>query len=165
MTNPSTWDSWFEAEDTPTALAPIHFDHEASQQWVGVVRQRLIASLADHEIQASSLELYQDSTGMVSFRVTAKGEKTPFAPTQAWIVLSHFGRLATVMDCPDSKLRSRIGQLLAEIGLQYVPHHYASGKIYRGLCRGLTGLSCANRFFELCVEFNEQFNPATDYFV
>jgi hypothetical protein len=165
MTNSFTWDEWLDAEDSVSVLAPKSFDHEAARQRVVFLRQRLVAALEDYEIRASSLDLYQDSTGMVSFRVTAKGEATPVAPTLAWIVLSHFGNLATVIDCQDLALRSRTGRFLEEFGLQYIPYDYATKKIYHGLCRGLRGFSWANRYFELCVEFNEQFDPATDYFV
>jgi hypothetical protein len=53
------------------------------------LRLQIVAALDEYEIRAGSPELYQDSTGLVSFRVTAKGDSGPFAPTLAWIVLSH----------------------------------------------------------------------------
>lgn|ERR1700722_2348724 len=159
MTQHSTWDQWLAAEDSASVLAPKDFDHEAGLLRVKALRPQIVAALDGYEVKAGSPELYQDSTGFVHFRITAKGDSGPFAHTLAWIVLSHFGKLATITDCQDTELLTRVEQLLENLGLQYIPHGYASKKIYEGQCRGLRGFSWANRYFELCVEVNDQFSP------
>jgi len=88
-------------------LAPRNFDREAARARVKEWQPQIVAGLDGYEVKAGSPELYQDSTGFVDFRVCAKGESGPFAPTLAWIVLSHFGMLATVVDCQDSDLLAR----------------------------------------------------------
>ena len=160
--NPSIWDEWLAAEDSVSVLAPKTFDHEAALLRLKELRPQIVAGLEGYEVQAGSPELYQDSTGWVHLRVTAKGDSGPFAPALAWIVLSHFGKLVTVTYAQDSELLDRIAQLLENLGLQYVPYDYAANKIYEGQCIGLKGFSWANRYFALCVEFNEQFRPV-DY--
>ena len=164
MNQQSTWDEWLIAEDSASILAPKNFDHEATMIGLKDLRPRIVAALDDYEVAVGSPELYQDSTGFVSFRVTAKGDSGPFAPTLGWIVLSHFGKLATVIHCHDFNLLARLAQLVETLGLQYIPYEYASKTIYDGQCRGLRGFSWVNRYFELCVEFNEQFQPG-DYFL
>lgn len=159
MTQFSTWDQWLAAEDSASVLAPKDFDHEAGLLRVKALRPQIVAALDAYEVKAGSPELYQDSTGFVNFRVTAKGDSGPFAPALAWIVLSHFGKLATITGCQDSELLNRIAQLLENLGLQYIPYDYAAKAMYEGQCRGLRGFSWANRYFELCVEFNDQFRP------
>ena len=155
----STWDEWLTAEDSVFVLAPKTFDHEAALLRLKELRPQIVAGLEGYEVQAGSPELYQDSTGCADSRVTAKADSGPFAPAFAWIVLSHFGKLVTVTDARDSELLDRIAQLLENLGLQYVPYDYAANKIYEGQCRGLKGFSWANRYFALCVEFNDQFRP------
>jgi hypothetical protein len=156
---PSLWDGWLAAEDSPSVLAPKHFDHEAAMVRAKELRPLIVAGLDGYEVNAGSPELYQDSTGFVDFRVTAKDDSGPFAHALAWIVLSHFGILATVVDCEDSDLLARIARLLENLGLQYIPDDYAANKIYEGQCRGLRGYSWANRYFALCVDFNHEFRP------
>jgi hypothetical protein len=62
---------------------------------------------------------------------------------------------------------TQYGRALHELGiegLQYIPYDYATKAIYEGQCRGPRGFSWANRYFELRVEFNDQFRPE-DYFL
>ena len=103
-----------------------------------------------------STELYQDSTGLVEYRITAKGDSRPFARTLAWILLSHFGDLATVKDCPDPELIAKVRSILEDFGLKYIPYDYAASKIYNGKCKALVGFSWANRYFSLVVNFNTE---------
>jgi hypothetical protein len=103
---PSTWNEWLAAEDSESVLAPKGYDEHAARLRV------------------------KDSTALVDYRVSAKGDSGPFAPALAWIVLSHFGMLATVVDCQDSDLLARIARLLENLGLQYIPYDYAANKIY-----------------------------------
>jgi hypothetical protein len=161
---PSTWDEWLAAEDSASVLAPKGYDEHAVRLRVKALGPQIVAALDEYEIRAASPELYQDSTALVDYRISAKGDSGPFAPALAWIVLSHFGTLATVVDCPDSDLLARLARLLENLGLQYIPYVYAANKIYQGRCRGLRGFSWANRYFVLCVEVNEQFRPG-DYLI
>lgn len=155
----SAWDDWLTAEDSASVLAPKNFDHQAALLRVKELGPQIVAGLDGYEVIAGSPELYQDSTGFVHFRVCAKGESGPLAATLTWIVLSHFGKLVTVTDCGNFELLDRIAQLLQSLGLQYIPHEYAACKIYEGQCRALRGFSWANRYFALCVDFNEEFRP------
>jgi hypothetical protein len=159
MTQNAIWDEWLLAADSPSVLAPKSFDHEGAFMRLKILRPQLVAALDQYQVKVGSPELYQDSTGFVNFRVTTKGDSGPFAPALAWIVLSHFGKLATVIDCQDPDLLARLAKLLDNLDLQYIPFDYAAKKIYEGQCRGLRGFSWANRYFELCVEFNDQFRP------
>jgi hypothetical protein len=156
---PSTWDEWLAAEDSASVLAPKGYDEHAARTRVKAFGPQIVAGLHGYGVQAGSPELYQDSTGLVHFRVATEGDSGAFAPTLAWIVLSHFGALVTVTDCQDSELLDRIAELLENLGLRYIPHDYAANKIYGGQCRGLRGFSWANRYFALCVDFNDQFRP------
>jgi hypothetical protein len=109
------------------------------------VKLRLISALATHEIRAASPELYQDSTGLAHYRVTAKGDSRPFAPALAWIRLSHFGDLATVKDCHDPQMLAKIRGVLEEFGLKYIPYDYLAGKTNNGKSKALVGFSCGQR--------------------
>ena len=51
----------------------------------------------------------------------------PRAPTFAWVVLSHFGGLTTVVDCHDPELLTRILAVLEDFGLKYIPNDYLGG--------------------------------------
>jgi hypothetical protein len=141
-----------------SVLAPKTFDHEAARARAKELRPLIVAGLDGYEVKAGSPELYQDSTGFVDFRVTAKGDSGPFAHALAWIVLSHFGKLVTVTDCANSELLDRIAHLFENLGLQYIPDDYAAKTIYEGRCKGLRGFSWANRYFALCVDFNDEFH-------
>jgi len=149
------WDKWLADEDSVNALAPTGYDDHAVRTRIKELGQRLRGSLAIYEVRPSSTELYQDSTGLVEYRVT-KGDSRPLAPTLAWILLSHFGDLATIKDCPDPELLGQIRSVLEDFGLKYIPYEYAASKIYNGLCKALVGFSWANRYFSLVVKLNTE---------
>jgi hypothetical protein len=68
---------------------------------------------------------------------------------------SHFGVLVTVADCHDPDLLVKIRGVLDAAGLRYIPHDYVTNTTYHGLCKSLVGFSWHNRYFELCVKFND----------
>jgi hypothetical protein len=148
------WNRWLAEADSVLALAPETYDHDAARVRARALGQRLIRALPDFEVRIGSDELYQDSTGLAGHRISAKGDRGPFAPTFAWVLQSHFGVLATVADCQDPDLLSRIRSVLGDAGLKYIPHEYVANTTYQGLCKSLVGFSLKNRYFELCVEFN-----------
>ena len=150
------WDKWLADEDSVNALAPTGYDDYAARMRVQDLGQRLTGALATYEVRPGSTELYQDSTGLVEYRITAKGDSRPFARTLAWILLSHFGDLATVKDCPDSELIDKIRSVLEDFGLKYIPYEYVASKMYNGMCKALVGFSWANRYFSLVVNFNTE---------
>ena len=154
MNEGKEWDRWLAAEDSVKALAPDGYDDDTARARVKALRDRLAGALVAYEIRAASSELYQDSTGLTHYRVTAKGDLRPFAQTLAWVLLSHFGELTTIKGCQDPALLDSIRGVLEGFGLKYVPYDYASGKIYTGKCRALAGFSWANRYFSLTTEFN-----------
>lgn len=154
MNTADDWDSWLVELDSAEALAPEGYDDDLAALSAKTLGQRLANALAAYEVRRGSTELYQDSTGLVGHQVTARGDLRPFAPTLAWVVLSHFGDLATVQDCDDEQLLNTICDVLKECGLKYIPYDYAAGKRYDGKCRALAGFSCANRYFALAVDFN-----------
>lgn len=156
MRDTAEWDSWLANEDSVNALAPEGYDDDAALARVKRLRQRLTSALATYEVRAASPELYQDSTGLAHYRVTAKGDSAPFASALAWIVLSHFGDLATVKDCHDPDLLAKIRGVLEDFGLKYIPYDYVAGKTYGGTCKALVGFSWANRYFALTVDFNAE---------
>lgn len=148
------WDKWLANEDSVNALAPDGYDSDAALPRVKSLRARLISALSTYEIQAASPEMYQDSTGLAHYRVTAKGESKPFSATLAWILLSHFANLATVKDCHDPQLLAKIRGVLENFRLEYIPYDYVVGKTYEGRCKALVGFSWANRYFSLTTDFN-----------
>ena len=153
------WNKWLAESDSAESLAPEGYDDDAAQVRAKKLGQRLTSALVAYEVRHGSTELYQDSTGLVGHRVIAKGDVRPFAPTLAWILLSHFGDLATVKDCHEPELLAKICGVLEEFGLKYIPYDYAAAKPYDGKCRALLGFSWANRYFELCVDFNYDAPP------
>ena len=104
-------------------------------------------------MRTASPELYQDGTGLADFRVTSLGDSRPIGGTLAWIVLSHFGDLATVQGCTDLALLAEIRGVLEEVGLKYVDYQYLTAKVYDRKCAALVGLSWANRYFALVPEY------------
>jgi hypothetical protein len=146
-------------EDSVNALAPTGYDDYAARMRVKDLGHRLTGALAAYEVRPGSTELYQDSTGLAEYRITAKGDSRPVAPTLAWILLSHFGDLATVKGCPDPELIAKIRSVLEDFGLKYIPYDYAASKIYDGRCKALVGFSWANRYFSLVVNFNTEKRP------
>ncbi len=154
MNETGEWDRWLFNADSDNALTPEGFNYHDALARVKALRQRLTSALATYEVRTASPELYQDSTGLTHYRVTAKGDLRPFAPTLAWILLSHFGDLATVKDCQDQELLTKIRSVLEDFGLKYIPYDYAAGKTYNGKCRALVGFSWANRYFSLTTDFN-----------
>lgn len=78
------------------------------------------------------------------------------ASALAWILLSHFGELATVTDCHDPELLAKIRDVLEDFGLRYIPYDYAASRTYNGKSAALVGFSWANRYFSLVVDFNDQ---------
>jgi hypothetical protein len=159
MSRTSTWDQWLAAEDSTSPLAPKDYDERDARARAQVLGSELINALFDYEVRRPIPDFYQDSTALADIRVTAKGDTGPMVSSLAWIVLSHFGRLVTVEGCQDAILLGRIEKVFEDLGLQYVPYAYASSVTYEGQCRGLRGLSWANRYFAQAVEFNEQFSP------
>lgn len=91
---------------------------------------------------------------MIDYRITTKDNTGPFASTIGWILLSHFGNLATVKDCTDPELIGKILSVLKDSGFQYIPYDYAAGKTYDGSCKALVGFSWADRYFSLVVNLN-----------
>lgn len=156
MSETTDWDSWLADEDSVQALAPSGFDDAAGQARVKTLRERLRSALAACDVEGGSTELYQDSTGMLHYHITAKGDSRPFESTLAWVLLSHFGNLATVQDCHDPELLAKIRGVLEDFGLKYIPYDYAAGKTYNGKCRALVGFSWANRYFSLTTDFNAE---------
>jgi hypothetical protein len=154
MSEAAEWDIWLANEDSVNALAPEGYDDDAALARVKALRQGLTNALDTYEVRAGSPELYQDSTGLVHYRVIAKGDSGRLAPTFAWVLLSHFGDLATVKDCHDPELLTKIRSVLDDFGLKYIPHDYAAGKTYNGKCKALIGFSWANRYFTLTTDFN-----------
>lgn len=149
------WNRWLAEADSVLALAPENYDDDAARLRVRALGQRLIRALPDFEVRVGSDELYQDGTGLAGHRVTEKGDRGRFAPTFAWVLQSHFGVLATVAHCQDPDLLLKIRGVLDDAGLQYIPHSYMANTTYHGLCKALVGFSCHNRYFELCVRFND----------
>lgn len=154
MSDTTNWDNWLRNEDSLNVLAPNGYDDHAASLRAKDLGRRLTDSLATYEVRRSSTELYQDGTGLVDYRITAKGDSGPLASTLAWVLLSHFGALATVKDCSDPDLIDKIRTLLEDFGLKYIPYDYAARKTYNGMCAALVGYSWANRYFSLVVEFN-----------
>jgi hypothetical protein len=154
MTKSETWDNWLINEDSVNALAPEGYDEHAACMRTCALREQLISTFTTYEVRAASPELYQDSTGLAHFRITAKGESGVRSPTLAWILLSHFGNLATVKGCQDPELLTEICRVLGEIGLKYIPYEYLESKTYDGKCKSLAGFSWANRYFSLTPDLN-----------
>jgi hypothetical protein len=152
MSETADWDRWLADEDSVHPLTPDGYDYGAELVRVKALRQRLVSALATYDVRAASPELYQDSTGLAHYRVTAKGDSKPFSPTFAWLLLSHFGDLATVKDCHDPELLANVRSVLEDFGLNYIPYDYLAGETYNGKCGALVGLSWANRYFSLVVE-------------
>jgi hypothetical protein len=154
MSETADWEKWLTDEDSVDALAPEGYDDHAARIRVKALGQRLTSALATYEVRAASPELYQDSTGLSDYRVTAKGDSRPFALALAWILLSHFGDLATVKDCYDPEMLAKIRSVLEDFGLKYIPYDYLASKTYNGKCKALVGFSWANRYFSLTTDFN-----------
>jgi hypothetical protein len=150
------WDRWLEHEDSPNESVPEGYDDAAALARVKALRQRLISALAAYEVQTSNPDWYQDGTGLVGFRVTAKGDLGPFATALAWILLSRFGILATVKGCDDPELLAQLCGELEHFGLKYIPYEYLAGKTYDGKCKALVGFSWANRYFSLVADHNSE---------
>jgi len=150
------WDRWLADADSVNALAPDGYDDDAALLLVKALRQRLIDALVTYEIAAAGPQLYQDSTGLARYRVTVKGDRRPFAAALAWIVLSHFGNLATVSSCHDREMLAKIRGALEDFRLKYVPYDYVLHKTYDGKCKALAGFSWANRYFSLTTDFNHE---------
>lgn len=150
------WDKWLADEDSVHPLAPEGYDDDAARVRVRALWHQLKSVITTHEVRAASTELYQDSTGMAGYRVSAKGDTAPLASSLAWILLSHFGNLATVKDCEDFQLLAKIRCVTEDFGLRYIPYDYAAGKTYNGKCAALVGFSWANRYFSLIVNFNDE---------
>jgi hypothetical protein len=74
MSETAEWDRWLADADSVKALAPDGYDDHAAVILVKALRQPLTNALANYEVRAASTELYQDSTGMADYRVTAKGD-------------------------------------------------------------------------------------------
>jgi hypothetical protein len=56
-------------------------------------------------------------------------------------------------------LLAKIGGILKECGLKYIPYDYVAGKTYNGKCKSLVGFSWANRYFSLIADFNYEAKP------
>lgn len=156
MNETKQWDDWLASADSENVLDPAGYDEFAAQARVKAVRDRLRSTLAPLEVRASSTALFQDGTAMAHCRVMSQGHTTPMAPTLAWILLSHFGDLTTVVECSDPELLARISRILLDLGLEYIPVEYLAGKTYDGKCGVLVGLSWQNRYFALVPKFNDE---------
>ena len=150
------WDRWLELEDSPNESAPEGYDDDAALVRVKSLRQRLTSSLAEYEVRTSNPDWYQDGTGLVGYRVSAKGDSGPFATALAWILLSRFGTLATVKGCDNPELLARLCSELEHFGLKYIPYEYVTGRTYDGKCKALVGFSWANRYFSLVADHNTE---------
>jgi hypothetical protein len=156
MTETVKWDKWLTDEDSAHSLEPEGYDDDAARVLVRALWYQLKSVITTHEVRAASTELYQDSTGMAGYRVTAKGDTAPLASPLAWILLSHFGNLATVKECEDLELLSKIRGVLKDFGLRYIPYDYVASRTYNGKSAALVGFSWANRYFSLIVDFNDK---------
>lgn len=156
MNATTQWDEWLASEDSEGVLAPAGYDGAAALLRVKVVRDRLKGTLDPLEIRASSTALFQDGTALIHYRVMAQGDTAPFAPTLAWILLSHFGDLTTVVERRDPELLVRISRVLQDCGLKYIPVEYLASNTYNGKCGRLVGLSWENRYFALVPKFNDK---------
>jgi hypothetical protein len=152
MIESAEWDAWLAKEDSIHALAPEGYDDDVALARVKELRQRLANVLAKYKVSAASPELYQDSTGLAGYRITADGGWR--SPALAWVLLSHFGKLATVKDCQDLDLLADIRGALEGDGLKYIPYSYVANKTYNGKCKALIGFSWANRYFSLATQLN-----------
>lgn len=153
MNSIAQWDRWLADEDSPNALAPETYDDDAALARVRALRDRMVRRLSRYQVQAASPELYQDGTGLTHFRVTSPTDLRPIGGTLAWVLLSHFGDLATVKDCNDPALLAEVCRVLQEMGYKYIDYEYLVAKTYNGKCPALTGLSWANRYFSLVPEY------------
>lgn len=124
MSETADWDSWLANEDSVDVLAPEGYDDHAALERLKALWRRLTSDLATYEVRRPEPNWYQDSTAMADYRVTAKGDSKPFAAALAWILLSHFGDLATVKDCHDPALLAKIRGALEDFGLRYIPYDY-----------------------------------------
>jgi hypothetical protein len=148
------WDLWLAEADSVRVLAPEQYDEDATLARAKTLRDQLVRTFAEYEVRAARADLYQDGTALTHYRFTSKGDSKPFAPTLAWILVSHFGKLATVQGCDDSQLLTRIVREFENFGLRYIPDDYLRGKTYNGKCTALTGLSWANRYFALVPDYS-----------
>jgi hypothetical protein len=148
------WDRWLTEADSADTLTPEGYDDHAAHVRAKTLRELLKRALATYEVRGGSTELYQDSTGLAGYRVIARDDSRLWAETLAWILLSHFGGIATVQDCHDPELLVKICGVLEDFGLKYIPYGYLATKTYDGKCRALVGFSWANRYFALAVNFN-----------
>lgn len=155
MSESEEWDRWLVSEDSDNVLGPTGFDYQVALVRVNALHLRLIRAFVAYEVSTVSPLMYQDSTGMTSYRVSPKGDRRPFASPLALIVLSHFGELATVKDCQDPELLTRIRDILQDSGLKYIPYDYIVSKTYNGKCKALIGFSWANRYFSLATRLND----------
>ena len=152
LSDASDWDRWLAQEDSVNESAPEGYDEHAALVRVKSLRDKLISSLAAYEVRTSNPDWYQDGTGLVGYRVTAKGDSGPFAPALAWVLLSRFGDLATLKGCDDPELLARLSSELEHSGLKYIPYEYIADKTYNGKCKTLVGFSWANRYFSVVAD-------------
>jgi hypothetical protein len=146
------WNRWMAAADSTRALAPEGYDDDAALARVRALNERVSREFAEYSVKTASPALYQDSTGLSHCRIASREGDV----TLCWIVLSHFGALATVKDCSDAQLLAKVTGLLEELGLEYIDYDYLANNTYQGLCQSLIGLSLANRFFALAVDWNTE---------
>lgn len=155
MNSTEQWAIWLAEADSDRALAPPDYDDAAADALVREVSRRLRDAVAPYVVRPGSSALYQDSTGLAEIRITVPDDSGQFPRAPTWVVLTHFGNLATVQECSDAKLLARIVAELEAAGLHYIPYDYLHRTIYQGRCKELFGRSMANRFFSLATEFNE----------
>jgi hypothetical protein len=149
MDQSERWDEWLADADSVNDLAPNGYDPDATMARVRALHERVSRGLPEYKVTTESPEVFQDGTCLTHCRIASAN-----SDTVGWILISNFGQLATVQDCSDPELLSRIQSLLQELGLKYIDYDYLANHIYNGKCQPLVGLSWANRYFALVVDLN-----------
>lgn len=154
----TTWKRLLDEADSSFALAPEDFDADEQDRRAKGFHVHLTQALPDFQVSTSSTAVYQDGTGLVECRVTRKEVQLSHSlDAVAWIVLSHFGHLATIAGCQDPILESRIRAALKDCGLDWIDHAYLEKTVYEGKCTELVGLNYLNRYFSIAPKYNEAF--------
>jgi hypothetical protein len=150
------WDALLTAADSAQLLAPEDYDDFAAFEQARALHLMLTRRFPEYTVRTASPELYQDSTGLTHSRLRPKGSTEPEYPVTdaVFVVLSHFGDLATVHHCDDAKLLMEIREVLQELGCKYIDCSYVDGKTYDGKCEALRGRSWGNRYFSLTTDYD-----------
>jgi hypothetical protein len=155
MTQNIEWNTWLADADSVEPLAPEDYDHDENVARRSALRDGLSRGLHGYQVKTAPLDLYQDGTGLVHSGISPEGvDARQLRATLAWVVLSRFGRLATVEDCKDAALLGAIRKVLDGLGLRYIDHEHLLAGTYTGKCKAFVGSSLANRYFALVAEYS-----------